>query len=295
MEIVVIQAVVVGLLMGGILALVAVGLSLILGVANIMTFVHGDYLMIAMYTTFGFVIATGLDPYWAVFVAVPGTFLLAILTYRYIPAVGRIVDKVAMSQMLYMLGFSYFLQNLALMLFSAKYRTLSTAATQLNTRVGEIFISGPRLIAGTVSIALTLGLLWFLRNTDTGRSIRAAAQDRDAAAMMGINVPRTYMLAWALGIGLLGFAGPLLAPIFSFYPTVGNYYLMLGFMVVVLGGLGNVQGALVGGLIMGVALELGNVFMPGSSGPILPFLIFVSVLLFKPEGLFGEALRGGRK
>ena len=136
--------------------------------------------------------------------------------------------------------------------------------------------------------------MFLLKKTDLGRSIRAVTQDRDAAAMMGINVNRAYMLAWVIGLGMLGVAGPMLASIFSFYPLIGNYWLMIGFMCVVMGGLGNIMGALISGFIMGIAFELGNAFFPGSTGPILPFMLFVIVLLFKPEGLFGEAIRGVR-
>ena len=290
-SVVLFQAIVVGLLTGGIYGLFAVGLSLILGIANIMTFVHGDFLMIAMYITMGFVNASGLDPYLGVVAVVPVMALLAYITYRFVPAVSRIIRFHQMKQMLYMLGFSYFLQNLILMLFGAKYHSLRTETAKLSMTISDVFISAPRLIAGIVSVALTILLMWVLKNTDLGRSIRAASQDRDAAAMMGIDPNRTYMLAWVLGLGLLGFAAPLFASIFSFYPLVGNHYLMIGFMCVVLGGLGNVMGALIGGLVMGVALELGNLFLPGSSGPILPFAIFVAVLIVKPEGLFGESIR----
>jgi branched-chain amino acid transport system permease protein len=293
--IVVMQALVVGLLTGGLYGLFAVGLSLIMGVANIMTFVHGDFLMIAMYLTLGVVGLTGWDPYATMIFVVPAMYFLALVTYRYFPAVKRIIEIPQMKQMLYMLGFSYFIQNVVLVALGAKFHTINTVASKLNMTVGGVFIAAPRLIAGLASIIITLGLMWFLKNTDLGRSIRAASQDRDAAAMMGINVNRTYLFAWAIGLATLGIAGPLFSPIFPFHPTVGNYYLMIGFMCVVLGGLGNVVGALVGGIVMGVALELGNVIMPGSSGPVLPFLVFVAVLLFKPEGLFGEAIRGGRQ
>jgi len=182
-----------------------------------------------------------------------------------------------------------------LVFVGSDHLTVKTAAAKLDVTTGDIFISATRFIAGVASVLLTLGLMFLLNKTDLGRSIRAVTQDRDAAAMMGINVNRTYLSAWAIGLATLGIAGPLFSPIFPFHPTVGNYYLMIGFMCVVLGGLGNVVGALVGGIVMGVALELGNVFMPGSSGPVLPFLVFVAVLFFKPEGLFGEAIRGGRQ
>lgn len=288
------QALVVGLFIGGIYGLFAVGLSLILGIANIMTFVHGDFLMIGMYLTLGAVTLTGADPYIGMLLVIPAMALLAFITYKYLPAIGKIIKFSQMKQMLYMLGFSYLLQNLVLMLMGARHRITSTVMSDFNFFVGDVFFAMPRLIAGVASVLLTLALMWVLKNTDLGRSIRAASQDRDAATMMGINVNKTYLVAWVIGIASLGFAGPMLSSIFSFYPIVGNYYLMIGFMCVVMGGLGNVMGALVGGVIMGIALELGNIFLPGSSGPILPFMVFVAVLLFKPEGLFGESIRSVR-
>jgi branched-chain amino acid transport system permease protein len=294
MDNVLLQAIVVGVLTGGIYGLFAVGLSLIMGIANIMTFVHGDFLMIAMYLALGFTLLTNLDPYFAILVVVPAMFLLAVITYRFLPAVSKIVKLPQMKQMLYMLGFSYVLQNLVLMAFGAKFHVLSTKVTDLNMTIGDVFIAAPRLVAGIASILLTFGLMWVLNSTDLGRSIRAVSQDRNAAAAMGIDADKTYLLAWAIGLGLLGFGGPLLASIYSFYPLVGNFYLMIGFMCVVMGGLGNVVGALVGGLVMGVALELGNLYLPGSSGPILPFMVFILVLLLRPEGLFGESMRSAR-
>jgi branched-chain amino acid transport system permease protein len=294
MEIVILQAVVVGVLMGGVYGLFSVGLSLILGVAGIMHFVHGDFLMIAMYLTLGFSLLTGLDPYITTVFVLPSTCLLAFLTYQYAPAVKRIIALSGMKQMLFMLGFSYFLQNLVLVFVGSDHLTVKTVASKLDVTAGDIFISATRFIAGVASVLLTLGLMFLLNKTDLGRSIRAVTQDRDAAAMMGINVNRAYMLAWVIGLGMLGVAGPMLASIFSFYPLIGNYWLMIGFMCVVMGGLGNIMGALISGFIMGIAFELGNAFLPGSTGPVLPFMLFVIVLLFKPEGLFGEAFRGVR-
>ncbi|MEN4013480.1 MAG: branched-chain amino acid ABC transporter permease [Chloroflexota bacterium] len=288
------QAIVVGLLTGGIYGLFAVGLSLILGVANIMTFVHGDFLMIAMYLTLAAVALTSADPYIGILLVVPGMVLLAYMSFKYVPAVTKITKFPQMNQMLYMLGFSYLIQNVVLMFLGARHQIIQTAMTEYNFFLGDVFVSMPRLIAGVTSVILTLLLMWVIKNTDLGRTIRAASQDREAASMMGINVDRTYMLAWIIGIGSLGFAGPMLSSIFSFHPIIGNYYLMIGFMCVVMGGLGNIGGALIGGVIMGVALELGNVFLPGSSGPILPFLVFVVVLIFRPEGIFGKPIRSAR-
>jgi len=227
-----------------------------------MHFVHGDFLMIAMYLTLGFSLLTGLDPYVTTVFVLPSTCLLAFLTYQYLPAVKRIIALSGMKQMLFMLGFSYFLQNLVLVFVGSDHLTVKTVASKLDVTAGDIFISATRFIAGVASVLLTLGLMFLLNKTDLGRSIRAVTQDRDAAAMMGINVNRAYMLAWVIGLGMLGVAGPMLASVFSFYPLIGNYWLMIGFMCVVMGGLGNIMGALISGFIMGIAFELGNAFLP---------------------------------
>lgn len=294
METVIMQALVVGVLMGGVYGVLAVGLSLILGVAGIMHFVHGDFLMIAMYLTLLAVTLTGVDPYVAIIIVVPAILFLAFISYQYLPAVRKIVEMPQMKQMLFMLGFSYFLQNAVLLLFGSNFHSLPTAVTKFNITIGDIFFSSKHFLAGVASVILTMVLIFILNKTDLGRSIRAASQDRDAASMMGINVNRTFMLTWMLGLGMLGFAGPMLTPILTFHPLIGNYWLMLGFMSVVLGGMGNMWGALIGGFIMAISFELGNAFFPGSLGSVLPFLIFVTVLLIKPEGLFGESLRGAK-
>ena len=145
----------------------------------------------------------------------------------------------------------------------------------------------PRLIAFAVSIAITLALYWLLRSTELGRRIRAAASDREAAALMGINVNRVNLLAFGLGIACLGIAGPVIMPVFYVVPNIGTFFILIAFVVVVLGGLGNFMGALLASFAVAISESLGALFMPGSTAPVLPFLLFVLVLLFRPEGLFG--------
>ncbi len=168
MDSVFVQAIVVGVLTGGIYGLFAVGLSLIMGIANIMTFVHGDFLMIAMYLTLGFTLVTSLDPFYAIIVVVPLMFLIAVITYKYIPAVSKIIKLAQMKQMLYMLGFSYVIQNLVLMAFGAKFNMLRTQVSQFNMTLGDVFVAAPRLVAGIVSILLTFGLMWLLNFNRSG-------------------------------------------------------------------------------------------------------------------------------
>jgi len=152
--------------------------------------------------------------------------------------------------------------------------------------LGEVIISMPRLIAFAVSIAITLALYWQLRFTELGRRIRAAASDRETAALMGINVNRVNLIAFGIGVGCLGIAGPIMMPVYYIVPNIGTFFILIAFVVVVLGGIGNFMGALLASFIVAIAESLGALFMPGSTAPVLPFLLFVLVLLLKPEGLF---------
>ena len=291
---VILQAIISGLMMGGVYGMLAVGMSLVLGVAGISQLVHGDMLMLAMYFTLAVVTVLGLDPYLAILVVFPMMLLFGVFTFKFFPRVQKIVNLTGMKQMLFMLGFSYFLQNSVLAVVGSTNYTLSSVVTKYDTNFMNIYFSSTRFLSGIVSIVFMLILVWVINKTDLGRSIQAASQDKDAAAMMGINPNRAYMIAWVIGVGSLGVAAPMLTSIYTFHPYVAVFWQMIAFMSVVLGGLGNIFAALVGGVIMSVALEMGNVFLPGSLAPAVPFIIFVIVLLIKPEGIFGEATRGAK-
>lgn len=291
---VILQAIISGLMMGGVYGMLAVGMSLVLGVAGISQLVHGDMLMLAMYFTLGVVTLFGIDPYLAIVAVFPLMLLLGVFTFKIFPRIQKIVNLTGMKQLLFMLGFSYFVQNSVLAVVGSTNYTLYSVVTEFDLNIFNIYISSTRFLAGVVSIIFMIILMWVINKTDLGRSIRAASQDKDAAAMMGINPNRAYMIAWVIGVGSLGVAAPMLTSIYTFYPYVAVFWQMMAFMSVVLGGLGNIFAALVGGVIMSVALEMGNVFLPGSLAPAVPFIIFVIVLLIKPEGIFGEATRGAK-
>jgi branched-chain amino acid transport system permease protein len=152
--------------------------------------------------------------------------------------------------------------------------------------LGDVIVGIPKLIAFAVSVIITLALYWLLRSTELGRRIRAAASDREAAALMGINVNRINLLAFGIGVGCLGIAGPVMMPVFYIVPNIGTFFILIAFVVVVLGGLGNFMGALLASFVVAIAETLGALFMPGSTAPVLPFLLFILVLLFRPQGLF---------
>lgn len=280
----VLQALATGVMLGGVYALICVGLTLTFGVMRIINFAHGELLMISMYTTYFFVQLFGSEAYWAVVVTVPLLFLLGLGTYQLF--VRPLVRADPLNGMLLLVGLSLILQNGALALFSPDTRSVGSALLYAKVEVGEVILGVPKLIAFGTSVAISLGLYWLLLRTELGRRIRAAASDPGAAALMGINVNRVNLLAFGLGAACLGVAGPVMMPIYYTTPNVGTFFVLIAFVVVVLGGLGNFIGAFAASFIVALSESLGALFMPGSTAPVLPFLIFILVLLFKPEGLF---------
>jgi branched-chain amino acid transport system permease protein len=280
----VLQAIVSGILLGGIYSLICVGLTLTFGVMRIINFAHGEFLMLAMYGTYFFVQAFHTEAYAAVVLVLPGLFLLGIIIFRFL--VRPVLGAEPLNQMLLLVGLSLVLQNGALALFSPDTRSVQSALTYAKLEFGEVIVSMPKLIASLVSVAVTVALYWLLRSTELGRRIRAAAADREAAALMGINVNQVNLVAFGIGVGCLGIAGPLMMPAFYIVPNIGTFFILIAFVVVVLGGLGNFLGALLASFVVAIAESLGALFMPGSTAPVLPFLLFILVMLFKPEGLF---------
>ena len=285
----ILQAIATGFLLGGIYCLICVGLTLTFGVMRIINFAHGEFLMVAMYATYFFATAFKTEPYVAVVVVLPGLFVLGMIVFHVLirPTLGA----EPLNQMLLLVGLSMVLQNGALALFSPDTRTVQSSLLYSKLELGEIIIGMPMLIAFAVSILITLVLYWQLRSTELGRRIRAAASDREAAELMGINVNRVNMVAFGIGIGCLGIAGPVMMPAFYIVPNIGTFFILIAFVVVVLGGLGNFVGALIASFLVAIAESIGALFMPGSTAPVLPFLLFIVVLLFKPQGLFGRPVR----
>jgi branched-chain amino acid transport system permease protein len=281
----ILQAIVTGLLLGGVYCLICVGLTLTFGVMRIINFAHGEFLMIAMYGAYFFSQFFHTEAYTSVIVDLPGLFILGVAVFHFL--IRPILGAEPLNQMLLLVGLSLVLQNGALALFSADTRSVQSAIAYSKIELGEVIVGIPRLIAFSVSLIITLALYWLLRSTELGRRIRAAASDRETAALMGINVNRVNLIAFGIGVGCLGIAGPVMMPIFYVVPNIGTFFILIAFVVVVLGGIGNFMGAMVASFVVAIAESLGALFMPGSTAPVLPFLLFILVLLFKPEGLFG--------
>ena len=280
----ILQALVTGILLGGVYSLISVGLTLTFGVMRIINFAHGEFLMVAMYGTFFFSQYFAAEPYVAVLVVLPALFLFGVIVFQVF--VRPILGAEPLNQMLLLVGLSMVLQNGALALFSADTRTVRSSLSMSKFELGEVIVGVPNLIAFVVAIAITLGLYWALKYTELGRRIRAAAADREAAALMGINVNRINLIAFGIGAACLGIAGPIMTPVFYVVPNIGTFFILMAFVIVVLGGIGNFMGAMLAAFVVAIAESLGALFMPGSTAPVLPFLLFILVLLFRPQGLF---------
>jgi branched-chain amino acid transport system permease protein len=279
------QAVMTGLVMGGIYALVAAGLTLIFGVMRIINLVHGEFLMMAMYGSFFMHRLLGVDPYISIVITLPLFFVAGGSFFSFL--ISPILSAPEINQILLTIGVSIFLQNLALLLFTADYRTILLAYSQIKFQIGPAVIDLPQLIAFVSSIVITLVLYWVLKSTEIGRSIRATSQNRQAAILCGINVHKIFLFTFGLGTACVGVAGSLLSGIFYITPSVGWLFLLTAFVVVVLGGMGNFVGALLGGFIIALTESVGSLFMPISLAPITKFIVFILILLLRPQGLFG--------
>ena len=276
----------VGLLLGGIYALVSVGLNLIFGVIRVVNFAQGEFVMLGMYGTFAVSAATGLDPYLGVVVVVPALFVLGALVQRLV--LSRLRAEPAM-QIFATFGLLLLLQNVVLAVTRGTAYSVNTPVSQISVGLGTVQIGLSRVIVLLAATAVTLVLgLWLQRST-LGRAIRAVAQDQRAATLMGVNTDRVYMLSFGIGAGLAGLAGCLLALLYTMSPQIGTNFILPAFAVVVLGGLGSVGGAYVGGLMVGMIEALAGYYLDPALKHAVLFAVFIAVLVVRPSGLFGQA------
>lgn len=281
------QAIVSGFLIGGIYALISVGLTLIFGVMRIINFAHGDLMMLAMYITYWMFVLFGIDPFISLIVTVPTLFVIGSVIQKFL--INRVLEAPQASQLFLTLGVMLIAQNVALLLWKADYRALRTNYTGSVIKLGQVFISIPRVESFSVAILLT-GLLYvFLTNTKIGRAMRATAQNREVSSLMGVNVSRIYTLAFGIGTACVGAAGTLLSTFFYISPTVGTVFTLTAFVAVVLGGMGSFTGAFFGGLIVGLAESLGAVYIATQYRELITFILFIFILLLKPSGLLGKS------
>ena len=279
-------AIVNGLTIGAIYALVALGLTLIYGVLHIINFAHGSLLMVALYGVYFLHQLLGIDPYVALLIVPPALFALGYAMQRGV--IGRASHGKDENVLLVTLGIAIVLDNLALYLWKADTRTIDTSYGFDTIDLGIAAVAVPKAVAFVATLTIA-ALLWLLMaRTDLGRAIRAVAKERQGARLMGIDVEHIFAMSFGIGAACVGAAACLLLPSFYVAPSVGQVFVLIAFTVVVLGGMGSFAGAMIGGLIIGVTESVGGLFLGESLGQIGIFLIFIAVLLFRPLGLLGH-------
>lgn len=291
------QVVIAGVLLGGLYALIGLGMSLVMGVLRIINLAHGELMMVAMYITYTAFTLLHLDPYLSLLIVLPVLFLLGAAIQKFL--IGRVTEVESIlpeNQVLLTVGIGLVLSNLALVAFSADYRSVPVSYAgktlyfepKLGGQTISLSFSVPLLVAFGVATALAAVLFTFLSRTDLGRMIRATAQDKRAAALLGIDTRRVSWITFGLGSALVGAAGTLLAPIYYVFPEIGGPFTLKAFIITVLGGMGNIAGAVLGGLVLGLAESLGAVYVSLGYKDAIGFVIFVLTLIFLPKGLLGR-------
>lgn len=279
------QAIVTGLLIGGVYGLVAMGLTLIFGVLDIVNFAHGAFLAVALFITYWLVSSMGLHPYVTILVTVPVMFAVGYAVQRGV--LSGAMGKPLENQLLITLGISLVIENGLLLLFGANPRSVPLPGDRTIGILGAV-ADLSRILAFVGALVLAGVLFLVLQRTRLGTAIRAVAANNAGAQLVGIDTRRIYALTFAIGTACAGAAGTLVAPLVTVEPSTGALFNIVAFVVVVIGGMGNVVGALVGGFVIGLAEQLGTIFLPGQSPLLSVFIVFVLVLFFRPQGLFGR-------
>ena len=275
-----------GFMFGAIYALVALGLTLIYGVLHIINFAHGAMLMLALYSAYFLFKVLNIDPYVAILIVTPASFIFGYVIYRW--GIGKLSGGKDQNILLITLGLSIILENAALFFFTGDQQTISLSYSYDSLDLGFLYLSYPKLISFIASLVIC-GLLWMLMTlTDLGKAIRAVAKQREGARLVGIDVEHVFAVTFGIGIACLGAAGCMLLPIFYVDPYTGNVFVIIAFTIVVLGGMGSIVGALLGGFIIGITESVGGLLLGESLGQIGISLIFILILIFRPTGIFGS-------
>jgi branched-chain amino acid transport system permease protein len=282
----IIQAVVSGLLMGLIYALVAVGLSLIFGLMEIVNFAHGEFLMLAMFSAFWLWTLAGLDPLLSL--PLVAALLAAAGALVHLGIIRRLLRAPMLAQVCGTFGLAVALRAGAQYLWTPDFRTIANPWVAGRVQVGPVFIGQPQLVAGAICLLCFLALWLFVTRTETGLGLQATAQDRQAAAVMGIPTERMSALGWAIGLGCVGVAGTMLSTFYYIFPEVGGSFALLAFVAVALGGFGSILGSLVAGVLIGLVESLGGLLIDPSYKTVLVFGLYLAVIISRPNGLFGR-------
>ncbi len=282
----VLQGLVSGLLFGGVYSLMAVGLTLIFGVMRVVNFAHGDMMVWGMYLAYLLASRAGIDPYLGFVLCAAALFVLGLLVQRGL--VDRIIAAPHEMQILLMLGVALVLENVALVAFGPEPTRVRSSLGAATLWLGPVFVDVARLVTFAVAVALTVALSVFLYRTDAGRMIRAVADNTYGALVIGADARRVYAVAFGVGAACVGAAGALVSPILPFQPSTGLSLSVTSFNIVIIGGMGSLPGAFIGGLLVSVAESLGAVFLKPSLKELMSFSLLVLILLARPAGLFGR-------
>ena len=283
---VLLQGIVSGLLMGFVYALIAAGLSLIFGLMEIVNFAHGEFLMLAMFSTYWVWALWRLDPVLSLPLTAAALFLLGFATYHGL--IRWVLGAPMLAQIFATFGLAIFLRSAAQAIWGVDFHLVKDPLVEGRISLGGLFIGLPQLVASVGALLAFVFLNWFISRTETGLALQATAQDRQAASLMGIDTERMFALGWGIGAACVGVAGALLTIFFYVFPDVGASFALLAYVTVALGGFGNVPGTLVAGVVVGVIEVLGGLLIAPALKYVAVFVVYLLVVLWRPQGLFGR-------
>ncbi len=280
-----------GLFVGGIYGIAAIGLALAFGVMNVLNIAHGELLMFGGYISFWLFSLLGIDPFVSLIICIPALFLIGLLLDRLVYRhVARLTGEAKIkNSLLISFGMVLILQNLAIRLFTADERTIQVSYVGQGINLLGVALPYTRFMGLAIALVTIVALHFFLQRTYPGKAIRATAEDWEAAELSGISVQRVYMLTFALGAALAGIAGTLVSVTASITPSIGLDWTLKALIVVVLAGTGSIMGAFPAGLLLGLVEALSGIFINASYRELVGLVIFLLVLLIRPQGLFGRA------
>ena len=274
-----------GVLMGLIFSLVAVGLTLIWGIMDIVNFAHGDFLMSGMYISYWMYALWRVDPLLSIPVSAVLLFAMGVVVYRLV--IRRILGAPMLIQIFATFGIMILLRYLAFYFFKPNYRSIEQTFLSGNIDLGGVYLAIPQLAAAVGAFFTTGAVYVLIHKTRMGGALQATAEDREAAALMGIDTDRMFTLAWGIGAATAGIAGSLLSTFFYIFPEVGGIFGLIAFVAVTLGGFGNVAGAFVAGIIIGVVEAMAGYLYDPALKTVFVYILFLGVLFFRPQGLLG--------
>lgn len=288
----VIQALVDGLLIGGVYAAIGMGLSIAYGVMGVVNWMHGEVLMVSMYISFYLVKYGGFDPYLTAIVTVAVTGAFGFLLQKYV--LNNLIRQSKMAWrdiLLFTAGVGMALQAIFNMIFGAEVKAVETKYSGM-LHMGDVLVSLPKLISCAIAVVCCVGLYFYLQRSEAGRALRATSQDRTTAQLMGVNANTVFDLAFAISLGLVGICGALLVPFYSVNPYVGSTFSFKSFIIVAMGGKGSIPGALLAGVVIGVIEKVGGYFVGDNLAQIFIFVMFIVILIVRPDGLLAKRKKG---